>query len=53
MKPDTIHYLTQGELKGRLSVIDNKRDQALFDLAFTDGWRNKAARRFFASPKIV
>lgn len=39
MKTNTIHYLTQEELKQLLSTIANKRDKALFLLAYSYGLR--------------
>jgi len=39
MKTETIQYLTQAELRRLLSVIDSKRDKALFRLAYTYGLR--------------
>jgi integrase len=39
MKTQTIHYLTQEELKALLNALTSKRDQALFRLAYTYGLR--------------
>lgn len=39
MNTDTIHFLTQEELKRLLKAIDNKRDKALFYLAYRYGLR--------------
>ena len=39
MKTDTIHYLTQDELTRLFGVVESKRNQAIFRVAYTYGLR--------------
>ena len=39
MNTDTIHYLTQDELTRLFGVVESKRDQAIFRVAYTYGLR--------------
>jgi len=39
MRPKVIHYLTQEEMKRLLKVIDNRRDKAIFLMAYSYGLR--------------